>query len=118
MTYVYPAKISINVLFPAPLGPIMAVSSPDLNSPFKPFRIVLFSANMKQEKKKLNLIETKFSLCGVCEVFYYDDSPLYTRLFFLNKIFCSERNKKRKFSLHLGLMEILKNLCIESNKNS
>lgn len=44
MTYVYPAKISINVLFPAPLGPIMAVSSPDLNSPFKPFKIVLFSA--------------------------------------------------------------------------
>lgn len=47
MTYVYPAKISINVDFPAPDGPIIAVSSPDLNSPFKPFKIVLFSAKKK-----------------------------------------------------------------------
>lgn len=59
MTYVYPAKISINVDFPAPDGPIIAVSSPDLNSPFKPFKIVLFSANKKKLSQKLN--KTKFS---------------------------------------------------------
>lgn len=43
ITYVYPAKISINVLLPAPDGPITAVSSPDLNSPFNPFNTVFFS---------------------------------------------------------------------------
>lgn len=34
VTYLYPANIFISVLFPAPEGPIIAVSSPDLNVPF------------------------------------------------------------------------------------
>ncbi len=71
MTYVYPAKISINVLFPAPLGPIMAVSSPDLNSPFKPFKIVLFSANEQNEIFKSNLIKRNSVLCGMISVSLY-----------------------------------------------
>ena len=40
----YPAKISSRELLPAPDGPIMAVKSPALNSPFIFFKIVRFSA--------------------------------------------------------------------------
>jgi hypothetical protein len=38
-TYVYPAMISISVDLPAPEGPMMAVSSPDWNSPLTRFRM-------------------------------------------------------------------------------
>lgn len=44
-TYTQPARIFSSVDFPAPDGPIIAVSSPDLNSPVKPFKIILFSEN-------------------------------------------------------------------------
>lgn len=40
-THLYPAKIFINVLFPAPEGPIIAVNSPDLKVPFTHFSMVL-----------------------------------------------------------------------------
>lgn len=48
-TYMKPVRIFNNVLFPAPEGPIMAVNSPDLNSPETPFNMVFLT-----EKKKKN----------------------------------------------------------------
>lgn len=48
-TYVNPAKMSSKVLLPAPEGPIIAVSSPDLKSPLIPCRICFSSA--KKDKK-------------------------------------------------------------------
>lgn len=41
-TYLYPAKIFISVLFPAPEGPMIAVKSPDRNFPLTHFNIVLY----------------------------------------------------------------------------
>lgn len=41
--------------FPAPLGPMIAVSSPDLNFPETPFKTVFFSAN----KRKFESMKTK-----------------------------------------------------------
>lgn len=39
-TYVYPANIFMRLDFPAPDGPIIAVNSPALNSPFIFWRII------------------------------------------------------------------------------
>lgn len=52
-TYVNPAKMFNSELFPAPEGPIMTDSSPDLNSPDTPWRISLYS---EKETKLQNLI--------------------------------------------------------------
>lgn len=38
-TYMYPAKIFSKVVFPAPLVPIIAVSSPEQNFPLIDFRM-------------------------------------------------------------------------------
>lgn len=38
--YMYPVRMFSNVDFPAPLGPIIAVNSPDLNSPDTPLSTV------------------------------------------------------------------------------
>lgn len=38
-THTYPAKMFSSVLFPAPLGPRMAVKLPELNFPFNDFNI-------------------------------------------------------------------------------
>lgn len=43
-TYLYPVKILSNVDFPAPEGPIIAQSSPDLSLPLTFFRISLLAA--------------------------------------------------------------------------
>ena len=40
-TYIYPDKTFSKVDFPAPDGPIIAVSSPVINVPDTPFRIFL-----------------------------------------------------------------------------
>lgn len=50
LTYTYPAKIFNIVDFPAPDGPIMAVSSPDRNAPDIPCRISLRSVIMKNTR--------------------------------------------------------------------
>lgn len=44
VTHVNPANMSNNVLFPAPDGPMIAVNSPDLKSPFISRRICFSSA--------------------------------------------------------------------------
>jgi hypothetical protein len=41
--HLYPARIFINVDLPAPLGPMMAVKSPERIFPLIPFRMVLYS---------------------------------------------------------------------------
>lgn len=43
VTHIYPARIFNRVLFPAPEGPIIAVNSPDLNSPLTPCKISFFT---------------------------------------------------------------------------
>lgn len=47
-TYTNPVNIFSNEDFPAPDGPIMAVSSPDLKVPDTPFRIVFFPAKKRK----------------------------------------------------------------------
>lgn len=54
-TYIKPVRILSNVLFPAPEGPMIAVSSPDLNSPETPFSMVFFATGKKiRQKNKTN----------------------------------------------------------------
>lgn len=45
-TNTYPASKFNSVLFPAPLGPIMAVNWPDRKAPFNPCKISFFSVNV------------------------------------------------------------------------
>lgn len=55
-TYKYPVKMFNNVDLPAPLGPIIAVNSPDLNSPDTPFSTVFCTVifeNWNEKKSKL-----------------------------------------------------------------
>lgn len=58
ITYWNPVRIFNSDDFPAPEGPIIAVNSPDLNSPDTPFIICLFS----EMKKNLKLV-TDFEDC-------------------------------------------------------
>lgn len=46
-THVYPANIFMRLVLPAPEGPMMAVSSPALNSPFTFRRIITFPASKR-----------------------------------------------------------------------
>lgn len=50
-TYVNPVKIFIKLDFPAPEGPIMAVSSPVRNVPDIPLSTFFFSVNKFKENK-------------------------------------------------------------------
>lgn len=47
-TYIYPVRIFNNVDLPAPLGPIIAVNSPDLNSPDTPLRTVFCAEQLNE----------------------------------------------------------------------
>ncbi len=50
-TYMKPVKMFNNVDLPAPEGPIMAVNSPDLNSPETDLRMSRVSVLMKKKEK-------------------------------------------------------------------
>lgn len=50
-TYMNPVKIFNNVDLPAPLGPIIAVNSPDLNSPDTPFSTVFWAESIEEKEK-------------------------------------------------------------------
>lgn len=51
-SYVYPVRMFSSEDFPAPEGPIIAVSSPELNFPDTPFRTVFLSGKRRQTRKK------------------------------------------------------------------
>lgn len=60
-TYIYPVKMFNNVDLPAPDGPIIAVSSHDLNSPETPLSTVFWAVggineNQINRKKLFNAI--------------------------------------------------------------
>lgn len=57
ITYVNAAKTFNKVDFPAPDGPMMAVNSPDLNSPLTPLRIFLVARKIR---KKIKWIRPKW----------------------------------------------------------
>lgn len=50
MAYLYPANTFMSVLLPAPDGPRIAVSSPDLNKPLT-LRRIIFDPVKKNVKK-------------------------------------------------------------------
>lgn len=52
-TYMNPVKIFNSVDLPAPLGPIIAVNSPDLNSPDTPFRTVFWAKPIEAREKTI-----------------------------------------------------------------
>lgn len=46
----YPARMLSSVDFPAPEGPRIAVSSPDLNCPLSPLKIAFDSVNLTESQ--------------------------------------------------------------------
>lgn len=50
VTYVNPVRMFSSDDLPAPDGPMMAVSSPDLKHPDTPFRMFLFSAHTNEKE--------------------------------------------------------------------
>lgn len=47
-----PVKMLRSVLLPAPEGPIIAVNSPDLNSPETPFKMVFVATKKKRKHRQ------------------------------------------------------------------
>lgn len=65
-THIKPVRIFKSVLLPAPLGPMMAVNSPHLNSPDTPFNIV-FLAVKWNEPTLIVFYSFKFAQIKTCK---------------------------------------------------
>lgn len=106
-THLYPARTFSNVLFPAPLGPKIAVSCPDLNEPLTPLSITLFAETMK------NMNRLVIDWYDLCSGFFEWELWCYTRI--KTRLQCSVNIIEQtqvaivfsKFSRNLAFMQIM-----------